>query len=275
MSKLKILVVLYNKELFNSETCLSLIGLRESLKSCIEELFIWNNSSVLLSAVNKQSFETKMNNVKILYLEDGVNHPLSEIYNVIISKIDSNGLLILFDHDSKFSDDYLIRLLESEKENPSINLFLPKIYYSKLLVSPARQIYFYGKYIKDIQSGVISSRFLTAINSGMAIRCRYLKEDFPLYDEDIKFYGTDNDFMWKYSQQNRYAYVLNVALFHTLNYYEEGDLESKLRRFSDMKNGMRVRMKKINNFVYGLSLIYWFLYSCKMSLKYKSLLFLK
>ena len=84
MSKLKILVVLYNKELFNSETCLSLIGLRESLKSCIEELFIWNNSSVLLSAVNKQSFETKMNNVKILYLEDGVNHPLSEIYNVIM-----------------------------------------------------------------------------------------------------------------------------------------------------------------------------------------------
>lgn len=275
MCKIKLLIVLYNRGLFDSETCLSVLGLSAEVRNYIEEIFVWNNSSIYLSDANKHSFDGRLENVKITYIEDGINHPLSIVYNAIIARIDEKGILVLFDHDSIFGNDYILCLLKSASENPQINLFLPQIYYSNKLISPARQIYFYGRYLKKIECGKISSRYVTAINSGMAIRCRYLKNDFPLYDEEIKFYGTDNDFMWKYSCQNKELFVLDTTLSHTLNYYVDEGLESKLLRFRDIKNGIKVQMKKVSYVIYCMSLLYLFLYSCKMALRYKTFAFFR
>ena len=107
----------------------------------------------------------------------------------------------------------------------------------------------------------------------MFIRCKYLKEQFQGYNEKIKFYGTDNDFMYKYSKQNKFAYILNSSLNHTLNYYEDITVESKVRRYKDVKNGILVQMESINKMLVVLARAYLFIYECKMNVKFKTLSF--
>ena len=270
---MKVLIVLYKKSIRSSETCISLMNLDSSVINSITDLYVWNNSPTLLPCDEKYEFNSYFRNVKIKYYEDGSNHPLSKVYNTIISEIDENDGLLILDHDSVFDSSLFEELTTVLVKYSNINLFLPRIYYKSTMVSPARQYYFYGRYFKKEKLGFVTTRFLTAINSGMFIRCRYLKEKFEGYNEEIKFYGTDNDFMYKYSRQNEYAYILEARLEHTLNYYEDASLESRLRRFHDMKNGMLVQMKNINIVLLFLSHIYLFLYACKMNFKYRTFLF--
>ena len=270
---IKVLIVLYNKTIRESESCSSLIGLSEYCRNRITDLYVWNNSSFFIPEEEKALLNSYFLNSHVHYFEDKKNHPLSIVYNKIIFLNNSNGGLLILDHDSTFGDAYIEELLFSFEKHPEINLFLPQVTYNDVLVSPAKQYFFYGKHIKKISTGIISTRFLTAINSGMFIRCKYLKEQFQGYNEKIKFYGTDNDFMYKYSKQNKFAYILNSSLNHTLNYYEDVAVASKVHRYKDVKNGILVQMESINKMLVILAHIYLFIYECKMNIKFKTLSF--
>lgn len=270
MCTIKILVVLYNKTIRSSETCSSLMKLNAHCKDYITDLYIWNNSPFLIPDEEKTFFNNSFLNSHVYYFEDKENHPLSVIYNKIIFLNDSVGGLLILDHDSTLDDTYIEELLSSFKSNPEINLFLPRVFYNSVLVSPAKLYYFCGRYIKNFPLGVTSSRFLTAINSGMFIRCKYLKEQFQGYNENIKFYGTDNDFMYKYSKQNEFVYILSSSFNHTLNYYEDTSIASKIHRYKDVRNGILMQMKSINKFLTLLARIYLFIYECRMNVKFNT-----
>lgn len=270
---LKLLIVLHNKRINDSETCVSLMSLSDMSKF-IKEIHIWNNSNFRLSNQEKLYFENHFDECNICWWGDNLtNTPLSIIYNYIISIIDSTGFLVLWDHDTVITKDYIKKIISSANIHKEINLFLPQIRYNDNLVSPAMLYYFYGRYYKTISSGYIKARFLSVINSGMAIRCSFLKNDFVGYNEKINFYGTDNDFMYKYSRKNKYAYILDTEIKHTLNYYHNFDLDDKIKRYQDIKNGMYEQMKSIHIVMYILSIFYMFLYSIKMDIKYKTLKF--
>lgn len=272
MVTIKILIVLYNKQIEESETCTSLQKC-DFLKKGQHQIYIWNNSKNPFSDNSKDKFRRYFEYSMVSFLGDGINHPLSEVYNKIIGSIDSEGFLFLFDHDSVVTNSYFVECEKAILNNDNINLFLPKIYYNDILVSPAHSYYFLGKHIKHISTGLIRTRFLTAINSGMCIRCSYLKHDFAGYNEQIKFYGTDNDFMYKYSLDNDNAYVLESSMSHMLNYYSEQNLSSKLNRFKDVKNGIYQQMKTINIALLYLSKVYLFIYSMKLNIKFKTTAF--
>lgn len=260
---IKFLVVLYNKKLCECETCLSMMRWDETTRSKIAELYVWNNSASPLPEEDKREFLMYFPKTEVTFIEDGLNHPLSEVYNSIIEKTDEKGILVIWDHDSRIPEEYLGCLLKVSKENASINLFLPQVFFNKKLVSPAKMIYFWGRTIKQIPHGLHLSKNTTAINSGMAIRCSYLKNEFVGYNPKIKFYGTDNDFMYKYRSQNEKYYVLPIRLKHELNSFSKTDLEDSLRRYKDIKNGLYRLAEDFPLFPRIMTYIYVFLESTK------------
>lgn len=271
MKQIKILIVLYNKTILDSETCVSLIDSKELLAH-ISEVIIWDNSNKPLSKEEVESYRSQLIDVDIAYIYKGKNVFLSEIYNNIIDFIDDNGLLLIFDHDSVVPSSYFIELFDLSMQYTDINLFLPRIYYDNNLLSPAKLFFFVGRYFTNLKNGACKTKHLTAINSGMAIRCRYLKTEFSGYNTNIRFYGTDNDFMYKYAHNNQYACVMKTEIEHKLDYYEEKNMKRKLQRFRDVKYGALMQMKDINWGIYILCSIYFFLLECKLSVKYKSFL---
>lgn len=271
MKPIKILIVLYNRTISESETCVSLIGSKEVLAH-ISEVIIWDNSNKPLSKEEVESYRSQFIDVEISYICKGKNVFLSEIYNNIIDLIDDNGLLLIFDHDSVVPLSYFMELFDLSMQYADINLFLPRIYYDNNLLSPARLFFFIGCYFTNLKTGTCKTKYLTAINSGMAIRCKYLKTEFPGYNTNIRFYGTDNDFMYKYGHTNQYAYIMKTEMKHQLDYYKEKNIEKKLQRFRDVKYGALMQMKDINWCIYILCSFYFFLLECKLSVKYKSFL---
>ncbi len=275
MSEINFLIVLYKKTLAESETVASIVAWPDAVKKRITRVIVWNNSPTSLSDGEKSEFQESLKNTEVVYSEDGINHPLSQVYNSVVGMLPDHGLLVLWDHDSRIPETFLPALIQAETAHPDVALFLPKIFYNEQLVSPAKQYYFYGKYLKSVASGLFKSRFATAINSGMAIRCSYLAARHPIYNEEIKFYGTDNDFMYKYSRDNEYFFVLDTEIKHTLNFYEQDDLESTVRRYRDIKNGMLRQMASINPAIYLLSVLYMILYTLKLCFRFKTTRFFR
>jgi len=273
MIKLKILVVLYNKLPIESQTLNSFIKFKEKL-SKFSELIIWDNSDKYLNSSQLAVIKDIFLPLQFEYKANGINTSLSKIYNNVIRTINEDEFLVIFDHDSTVELSYFINLIDSINANPDINLFLPIVNCNNQIVSPANLWYFKGSYWKIAKYGKIYTKGITAINSGMVMNGKYLKTKFVGYDEDLKFYETDNDFMNKYSEDNDFLYVVDSHINHSLSIYEESSLNDKLFRYHSAKDGCLIHLKKRNLVIYVIALLYYFALSIKYAIKYHSFRFL-
>ncbi len=271
---IKILIVLYNKKVVESETITSLINCKKELKEN-SSIIIWNNS---FKPFFSEEIEILMKDFSPLNIEiygnDGNNTTLPHIYTTIYSSCKKSDILVLFDHDTNIPTNFFKELYDSIVKYKNINLFLPIICYSNNIVSPSYTFGVKGLSWKTPKYGQIKSSHITAINSGMAIRCSYLIDKFEGYNMELKFYETDNDFMAKYALQNTYLYVLNSTIRHTLNFYEDSSIESKLKRFKDMKYGRLIRLKSISKGMFLLGCLQYFYFGFKCALIYKDYRFI-
>lgn len=263
MNNIVFLIVLYKKNIETSETLQSIINLDNHRFENLTKIYLYDNSTEHIKKNNILEYQNKIN-IPIEYIYNGYNRSLSSIYNDTITKISINDILVIWDHDSIIPKNYLNILNIALNKNPNVDLFLPQIYFDNNLVSPSKNIYFTGSYFKEINSGIIKSKNISAINSGMAIRGNFLKNEFSGYNEDICFYGTDNDFMFKYSHLKEFLYVLDIKIIHELNYYANSNQVDIKRRLKDMKNGALKLMKNYPIYIRILAQIYWFLYSAKI-----------
>jgi len=273
MIKLKILVVLYNKLPNESQTLNSFISYKEELSE-FAEIIIWDNSINYLSANESNQLRDTFNPLNIEYIASGKNVALSVIYNTVIKKLHTDEYFVIFDHDSTVDFLFFVDLIDSISKNNTVNLFLPIVISNNYIVSPANTWYFMGWYWKKPKYGKIRANGITAINSGMVINGNYLNSKFKGYDEDLKFYETDNDFMYKYSLDNEYLFVLKSKIDHSLNYYEKSTLNDKLFRYKSAKEGCLIHIRKRNRFIYLLALIYFSFMSIRLTIKHRSFRFL-
>lgn len=263
MNDIYLCIVLYKKDFTSSDTLKSIQKLDDSIRKRIKKIFLWDNSPERLCEKDLLEYSS-LTGINIEYLWNGQNNNLSSIYNKTITSVPENAILVLLDHDSLIVNDYFIQLFKDEEKYKEVNLFLPIIKYNNQIVSPAWQIYFYGQYLKKVHPGLVKSKNKMAINSGMAIRTTYLKKHFRGYNEKIKFYGTDNDFMTQYSKDNKYFILMDTVINHELNYYENQNRKDILRRLEDMKYGSYILMQETNPFILGLAKIYWWMYENKI-----------
>lgn len=268
-----VLIVLYNRIPEDSETCISLLALSRNRKKIIDQVILWDNSSAILSTTKISAFAEAMIPSHVRYVGDGKNYPLSFVYNHIIEFISRDDILVIFDHDSTFNDEYFIKLFSAIEENPDINLFVPQIYRGDLLMSPALNYYYIGKYFNGIKPGQHSSSHMFAINSGMAIRGKYLKGNFEGWNPKLKFYGTDNDFMFKYQRDNERLYVLDVTIQHILNSYDITDMMSYAQRFKSQRDAAFINMESQNFLIQVRVRMYYWLLTIKLCLKHRTLSF--
>lgn len=269
MTDITILICLYNKSIDTSDTIQSLLKanvIKDNLR-----VIIWDNSPISLK---RDSIEFLKNNFSnFIYKHTPENVFLSKIYNEVINSLkERDSYLMLCDDDSYIPEHFFEVLVKQIKLNPSINLFLPQIYSDSILVSPAKDYLIITKFLKGLKPGILGSHYTTAINSGMVISNRVFRSGFR-YNENLKFYGTDNYFMNQYSKKDRHLIVLDVKISHSLSFNDSCDIKNKLRIFSEIKRANKIiyhnqflkrQIVSLNNLLVAI----------KLCLKCKSLKFL-
>jgi hypothetical protein len=236
MSKMTILVCLYNKSISTSNTLKSLLKSVDQIKN--QDVFIWDNS---VYPLDENEIQLLKNNFKnFTYKHTPENIVLSKIYNSLIAEQDdANSYLMLCDDDSEIPQSFFIKLEEQINENPLINLFLPQIYSNSVLVSPAKDYLIKTSLIKELSSGVLKADYVTAINSGMVISNRVFMDGFR-YDERLNFYGTDNFFMYEYAKKNQNLIILDIKINHDLSFNGKDNIANKIRIFKEIKRANRI-----------------------------------
>lgn len=208
------------------------------------------------------------------YVHTPDNLPLSKIYNSIIEHHRQGNYFIIFDQDSTFDIEYFTTLEAAIYANQDINLFLPYVVHKGLIVSPGDYKIIKGKYWKQINTGRIQARNKAAISSGMVISFRYLNTTFKGYDERLTLYGIDTYFMLQYALSNKYFFVLDYKLKHSLSIFENEDVETVLKRFKNKKKCFAILHEKpFTKFLIVKSYIYYL--SLKMAILYRDVRFLE
>ena len=269
MTDITILICLYNKSVEESDTLQSL--LQSDLNLVNATIYLWDNSPVCLSSENLVFLKNRFN--KVIYKHTPDNLALSKLYNKVIDEVvEKKGYLMLCDDDSNIPLNFFAVLVSQIEQHPVINLFLPQIFSDAVLVSPAKDYLVFTKHIKQIQPGLLVSNCTTAINSGMVISNRLFKNGFR-YDENLRFYGTDNFFMIEYARDNKFLNVLDVQIKHSLSYNSSEDISNKVRIFKEIKRANRIIYQK-DFFKRQLVIANNLFVALKLSLKYKTRLFL-
>jgi hypothetical protein len=269
MSKMTILVCLYNKNITTSNTLKSLLKSVDLIKN--EIIFIWDNSIKPLE--DKEIDLLKNNFLNFRYKHTPENVVLSKIYNsLIVEQKEAYSYLMLCDDDSEIPESFFIKLEEQINKNPLVNLFLPQIYSNSILVSPAKDYLIKTSLIKELNSGVLKTGYITAINSGMVISNRIFMNGFR-YDERLNFYGTDNFFMYEYAKKNHELIVLDIKINHDLSFNGKDNIVNKIRIFKEIKRANRIIYSE-NIFKRTLVAINNRIVSIKLCLRFKTLAFL-
>ena len=252
MFDLSVIVILYKKDIFESDTTLSLINAVKSVKNKKIHILIVDNSerqSVKENSFNK--FEKQLSEYASLELSlNFSNENLGVIYNQAVNKLESQCYCIL-DHDTRFDQTYFLSFFEHSREIEA-GIFAPKILQDKeLLYSPKRQRtivdIFNANKIKSLSeevSGLISSKDFFAVMSGLFIQKKVFEKGLS-FNEDLKLYGIDNMLFENYSRLYDQCYILPDFLQHSLSYLENEEIEIRIFRFKERQRSIFIISKLI------------------------------
>lgn len=196
-------------------------------------ILVWDNSPHRLTDLTPLSREG------IAYRSTTENLGLSVIYNRAISDhLQGNEHLLLLDQDTTLPANALAVCELAVREHPGIDLFLPMIRANGRWASPLTYVMGWGRCWKTPRVGRMSARRVCAINSGMLIAAQYLKGEYAGYDERLRFYGTDTQFMLDYMDNRPELVVLNLQLDHDLSFFSNQE-QNRAAKFNDMRAAYR------------------------------------
>ncbi|EKN71352.1 glycosyl transferase group 2 family protein [Neobacillus bataviensis LMG 21833] len=212
--KKTIIVVLYKQKVEESKTFITLKKTLFTDNQLLKqvELIIYDNSPEE-QEINFHLYK----NVNLTYKHDGRNLGIATAYNYAWSIAKNNGSewLLLFDHDTEITSEYLNQVINHNELDESIASVVPKINSEHTMISPV-----YSNTLRPLQSKRpvegIQMLPVMAINSGSMIRVSFLNEvggfntDFPLdYLDHWLFY--------EIYEKGYKVFVLNVYLEHELS----------------------------------------------------------
>lgn len=261
-----IVIVLYGKCLSESSSICSLMASGNLLQGRCR-LIVWDNSPIPCHPEEIESLQNRIGLTLDYRHNNGENIPLSTLYNRTIQLLSDQEMLVILDDDSVFEADFFIKADQAIHTYPDADLFLPVVRNGKDIVSPAAMVGFKGHYLQEVQPGPMPCHHRTAINSGMIISARYLKHEFEGYDERIRFYFTDNDFMSRFTASHQQFIVLDYTVQHTLNFYARGeDFETKSRRLRELRRSFLILMRRRGILAYLSTWLYLVVYSIKFAI---------
>lgn len=226
------LIVVYGKDPVRTESLETLLANNFDRKRL--RILIWDNSPH-----PKGDFE-EFQRAGVLYRSTPENLGLSNIYNRVIAEdLVAGEHLLLLDQDTVLPLDFLVTAETAIELYADIDLFLPMVQANGNWVSPLDYFLGWGRYWSAPLSGRIKSVRVCGINSGMVISARYLQSMVqPVYDERLRFYGTDTQFMLDYADRRAELVVLDVQLMHDLSFFSE-TVQQRALKFAVMRAAYR------------------------------------
>lgn len=209
-----IVVVLYKQKVEESKTFRTLKETLFSHDKLLEnvELILYDNSPAV------QEFNVHLyKNVNITYKHDGRNLGVAAAYNYAWSKAKANGSewLLLFDHDTEITDDYIKQILELNEMDESVVGVVPKINSENTMISPV-----YSHSLRPLQEERpvegIQIQPVMAINSGALIRISFLNQ-IGGFNESFPLDYLDHWLFYEIYAKGYKVMVLNVSLEHELS----------------------------------------------------------
>ncbi len=268
-----ILTVLYKKTLSNSATLQGIIKSAEILNTLSSKLLLWDNSPEKFSNDELEHLNFALTNFK--YVHTPANIALSKIYNTIIQhEVKENNFkyLMLLDDDSNIEPEYFKKAISSANNN--YPLIIPIVTNRGVIRSPMRSYIIKGFPFSHINPGIFPSKNLMAINSGMIISFNFLRSTNFQYDERLRNYATDSYFMKFYASKNKSLYVLDYTFDHSLSFFDNEDITSKLSIFKQTKSAFLI-IHSDNPINFIMALAYNFMSSLKHAIKHRNLQFFK
>lgn len=219
-----IVIVLYNKNLYESETFKSLI---ENAKTRNEKvhLFVYDNS------LNSYQHSIESNYCNVKYKHDPNNSGVSKAYNegFDYAKSKNKKWVMLFDQDTNLPSNYISTLIEAMFLKPEIGLFSPILKFGCKIISPLKIKFQRGKGIKKIESGIKALKNFSIINSGLCMKTDlFFKTEG--YNEQIRLDFSDISFIRRLSKVISHFFLVPIVVEHDLSAFHK-NAKSALNRF--------------------------------------------
>ncbi len=224
------LIVVYGVDPFRTPAFKALLANEFDQKRL--RILVWDNS------LQPQASIENLEQTALLYRSTPENLGLSIIYNHVIAQdLRAGEHLLLLDQDTVLPADFLLTAETAIGKHLDIELFLPMIRANGNWVSPISYFLGWGRYWSAPRVGRMKSSSVCAINSGMVISAGYL-QGREIYDERLRFYGTDTQFMLDYADRRDELVVLDVRLDHDLSFFSD-TVEQRARKFAVMRAAYR------------------------------------
>lgn len=235
MSHKSILVVLYNKKVFESETLKSFAKIKnESDKFTVT---VWNNGPACLSCDEMAWINDMFLNYKII--ETIENIALSTLYNEFINK-NKSDYYAFFDDDSTLNVEFLNKFISFEGNGIAV----PKVYHGEYICSPLLK----GRY----NSGPFKHNDkLVAIGSGILLSKEIVDSVRDTYgdvfDGRFGFYGVDYSFFLRVQGINKINMVTIIGdIQHSLSTYLNEDVSKLIFRKKERSIDYALQLKHYN-----------------------------
>ncbi|WP_291475181.1 hypothetical protein [Acidovorax sp.] len=226
-AKLLALIVVYGCDPTDTPSMRSLVQCASG--GCELRIIVWDNSP------RPHDVDWKALRQTGAYISTPDNLGLSTIYNQIITRhLQPDEHLLLLDQDSELPADFLEKAATAIDANPTVDLFLPMVRANSRWASPVTYLCGWGRQWRAGVVGCIPSKRVCAINSGMIISSAYLHGSFPGYDERLRFYGTDTQFMLDYMDRRSRLCVIDSVIMHDLSFFS-GPSAKRAEKFIAMR----------------------------------------
>ncbi|WP_141432898.1 glycosyltransferase [Bacillus sp. 03113] len=240
--KITMVVVLYKLKIFECKTINTLLqALRIEKRRANEiELILYDNSP------EKQAFDPSVyDGLRISYVHDVRNLGVSAAYNYAWTAAKEAGSewLLLFDHDTDVTEEYIHQLMNIHASKDKIAAVVPKIWYKDQMISPV-----YSNSLRPLKEDEpkvgIQNHPVMAINSGSLISMSFLNQidgftnEFPLdYLDHWLFYEI-------YAKGFK-VFVLSATLKHELSVMDYNQVS--FARYKSILNSEILFYKKYKN----------------------------
>ncbi|MGS2778903.1 glycosyltransferase [Robertmurraya sp. GLU-23] len=210
--KKTIIIVFYNQSIEASKTFQTLMNNSQEFLSEDISIILYDNSP------NPQEFDQKRyEDINISYKHDPRNLGIATAYNYAWSVAKSNGSewLVLFDHDTEVTRQYVQQMLEVKDVDRDIAAVVPIISCDGTLISPV-----FSDTLRPLQQdrplAGIQQKPVMAINSASLIKISFLNQ-INGFNESFALDYLDHWIFYEIYSKGFKVQVLDVSLEHELS----------------------------------------------------------
>ena len=262
------ILVLFQKKLSESFTFQSIQQISKDSNISID-LIIYDNSPEKMVDISQNDYP----NFNIICYHDKSNPGISKAYNEghKIAKKLNKKWIVLFDQDTKFTEELFVNYFNAANNNPDIFLYAPILMDQDIILSPCRYLLKRGFRLKNIKPGSQPLKRIGILNSGMFISTSAF-EHTGGYNEKIKLDFADFEFLERFRKNYKYFYLLNVRCKHQFASVSDQNKEMIINRYKIFCNSA---IHFSTNFFQYIILMFWaFSRGIKLIVKQHSLIFL-